>query len=319
MRNVTRVSPEVRAAAAVWLARIRSDDKTVADEYKFREWLAQDRAHVAAFEAMTDIWETMGAARRRPAQADETPVFFSRRRLMVGGAATAAAVAVALVFRGRAEAAVYETGVGEQHHVVLADGSQAFLDTSTRLRAAFDGKTRAVELLCGRCNFDVLGDDNRPFVVNAAGAQIVAGRTTLDVSREGEDVTVILVRGSAAVSGDQLAAEKPCVLKAGERLVLRRSDVHLDRPDLSRALAWQTGQVVFENATLSEAVRELNRYSVVKLETDTSAAPLRISGVFQVGDNIAFAQLVAELLPVSAHIETNRIQFTKDATRIKKA
>jgi len=183
----------------------------------------------------------------------------------------------------------------EQHHVVLADGTQAFLDTSTRLRAVFDGKTRTVELLCGRCNFDVLGDDYQPFVVNAAGAQIVAGHTTLDVSREGEDVTVILVRGSAAVSGGRLAAEKPCVLKVGERLVLRRSDVHLDRPDLSRALAWQTGQAVFENATLSDAVLELNRYSVVKLEADTSTAPLRVSGVFHVGDNVAFARLVAEL------------------------
>jgi transmembrane sensor len=310
-----RVPEKARAEAAAWFARIRSDAKTAADESVFREWLAEDTAHVAAFEAMTDVWETLGRARRQPIAERTSSSSVSRRQWMLAGGAAAAMASVALVLRGGAEAAVYETGVGEQHHVVLADGTQAFLDTSTRLRMAFDGTTRLVKLECGRCNFNVVGDDKRPFEVDAAGAKIVAGHTSLDVARDGEDVIVFLIRGSAAVTGGGLAVEKPCVLEPGERLTLKRSSRHLDKPDLTRALAWQTGQIVFENVTLAEASKELNRYSVVKLEADRSAEHLRISGVFQVGDNVAFAQLATRLLPVAVRIEADRVQFTKDASR----
>jgi transmembrane sensor len=83
-------------------------------------------------------------------------------------------------------------------------------------------------------------------------------------------------------------------------------------------LAWQTGQIVFENVTLAEAARELNRYSVVKIDTDFAVAPLRISGVFHVGDNVAFAQLAAQLLPLAVHVETDRVQLTKAASREEK-
>jgi transmembrane sensor len=318
MSEVVKVPESVKADAAVWLARMRSDGKTAADEGAFRKWLSEDPSHVVAFEALTDIWETLGSARRKPAQTRAAASSFSRRQWMMAGGASVVAATVALVIRGRAEASVFETGIGEQHHVVLTDGTQAFLDTSTRLRANFDGTTRSIELECGRCNFDVRSDDVRPFVVNASAAKIVAGRTTFDVARDGEDVTVVLIRGSAAVSGRGLAAEKPCVLKPGERLSLRRSGVLLDKPDLTRALAWQTGQIMFENVTLADAARELNRYSVIKLETDPSASPLRISGVFHVGDNVAFAQLATQLLPVSIRVEADRVYFTKDALRERK-
>jgi transmembrane sensor len=319
MSDGVKTPESVKADAAVWLARLRSDTKTAADENAFRKWLGEDPSHIAAFEEMTDIWEALGSARRTPAETRAaTTSLFSRRNWMMASGATAVAATVALFVRSRAEASVYETGVGEQHHVVLADGTQAFLDTSTRLRANFDGAMRVIELESGRCNFDVKGDDARPFVVNAADTKIVAGRTTLDVSRAGEDVTVVLIRGSAAVIGRGFAAEKPCVLKPGERLSLRSSGTQLDKPDLMRTLAWQTGQIVFENVTLAEAARELNRYSVIKLEADPSAAPLRISGVFHVGDNVAFAQLATGLLPVSIRVRADRVEFTKNSSREKK-
>lgn len=318
MSALVKSPEEARAEAAFWLARLRADTKSAADETAFRTWLSEHPANAAAFEAMTDIWETLGRARRRPVEVRAETHAFSRRRLVMAGGAAMAVVTAGLLIRGSAEAAVYETGVGEQRHVVLGDGTQAFLDTSTRLRMAYDGTTRQIDLECGRCNFDVMASDKRPFVVNAADTKIVAGRTTLDVARNGEDVTVVLIRGSASVSGGRLAAEKPCVLKPGERLVLQRSGMHLDKPDLARALAWQTGQIVFENVTLAEAARELNRYSVVKIDTDLAVAPLRISGVFHVGDNVAFAQLAAQLLPISVHVENDRVQLVRSAPRERK-
>ena len=77
MTRVTRVSPEFRAEAAAWLARLRADDKTEADERAFRLWLAEDRLHTAAFEAVTEVWEAAGAPSTEPAR--HMPVLTRRR------------------------------------------------------------------------------------------------------------------------------------------------------------------------------------------------------------------------------------------------
>lgn len=319
MPGPVTISEQTKAEAAAWMARIRSDSKTPADEIGFRKWLAEDSSHPAAFEAMSDVWEALGSVRRKPAAVvPQSTSLLSRRRLVFAGGAAAAVSGIVLLARSRAEASVFETGVGEQHHVVLADGTQAFLDTSTRLRTTYSGTTRLVELEYGRCNFDVMGDDVRPFMVRAADAWIVTGITTVDVARQGDDVCVVLVRGSASVSGGPLAEQTPCVLAPGERLTMGHSAYRLDHPDLTRVQAWQTGQIVFENSTLSDAAHELNRYSTVKLEADAAVAPLRISGVFRVGDNVAFSRLAAQLLPVAVHVETNRILFTKTARNAPK-
>ena len=53
---------------------------------------------------------------------------------------------------------------------------------------------------------------------------------------------------------------------------------------------------MFEDTRLSEAVAEMNRYSVVGLEVQgRDLGEKRISGVYRNGDSIAFAKTVAVL------------------------
>lgn len=317
MSPVVKVSPEVRAEAAMWLARLRADDKSAADEQAFHAWLSKDRSHVAAFEAMTELWEVAGRAQSRT-PSRSTPFFASRRQLVLGGVATASVGTALVLLKQRAYAGTYQTAVGEQRHIVLADGTQAFLDTDTCIRADLGGDTRSIDLKQGRCNFNVMESDSRPFVVNADVHRIVAGQTTLSVERQGETVSVVVQHGSAAVSGGRLAPEQPCVLKAGDRLTVSRTQFRVDRPNLTQALAWQTGQAVFENDTLATVIQEMNRYSEVKLTTsDAATAQMRISGAYRVGDNVAFARSVIALLPMTARVEPNRIVFEKNITRTK--
>ena len=99
-------------------------------------------------------------------------------------------------------------------------------------------------------------------------------------------------------------------MKAGDRLVTEAATATatLDKPDLTPLLAWQTGQAIFENTPLSEAVREMNRYSTAKLEVDDGrVAALRVSGAYRVGDNSAFAHSVASLLPIAVREESGRM------------
>lgn len=319
MSRVTKIPPEIRAEAAAWLARLRADDKDSVDERAFRAWLAQDTSHAAAFEAVTEVWEAAGAVRPELPRPKSAPAILTRRRAVLAGVSALAVVGSLLALRQRANARTYETAVGEQKHVVLADGTQAFLDTDTCMLVSFDSKTRVIDFERGRCNFRVTDGDSRPFVVNASLRCIVAGRSDFDVQRDNADVAVVLLEGSATVSGARGLSRNPCLLKAGDRLVVAHDRAQIDRPNLARVLAWQTGEAVFENDALADAVREMNRYSAVKLEAhDSVVAQMRISGVYHVGDNVAFARSVAALLPVSLEVGANQIRLIGNPARAER-
>jgi transmembrane sensor len=203
--------------------------------------------------------------------------------------------------------------VGEQKHVTLPDGTQVFLDTDTRIRAVMGKQARTVTLDKGRASFRINTDPACPFIVDAAACRVVAARRekptdaaqdSFDIRRDGEMVSVVVVQGQATVAHlaeAKAASQAPPagdVLEPGDRAVVTAAATpQLDRPNLAPLLAWQSGQAIFENQTLAEAVKEMNRYSTVKLAVmDPNLADLRLSGVYRMGDNVAFARSVATLL-----------------------
>jgi transmembrane sensor len=58
--------------------------------------------------------------------------------------------------------------------------------------------------------------------------------------------------------------------------------------------AWQRGQLIFDDTSLSEAVAEFNRYGSNKIAIDGPAVgKIRVGGVFRIGDPASFAQAMA--------------------------
>jgi len=164
--------------------------------------------------------------------------------------------------------------VGEQKHVALDDGSQLFLDAQSRISVAFTDTERTVDMQYGRANFRVVPDLKRPFVVEAAQRRIVATRCNFDVRCEDGQVQVVLIHGEANV---KLAAAKDGqsqILRSGERLLASNEVEKLDKPDLTRVLAWQSGYEMFDKEDLAQAVEEMNRYSTARLEVDPSVATM---------------------------------------------
>ncbi|MDR3527391.1 MAG: FecR domain-containing protein [Rhizomicrobium sp.] len=315
MAFVNEIPPQIRAEAAAWLARLRADDKNAIDEAAFRVWLASDARHPRAFEAVTEAWELAGAAWSEPVVGPQ-PVLRNRRAVLAGAGSLAVA-AIGFTFWQSAEAGVFETGIGEQKHAVLPCGTQVFLDTDTRIHTSYDSTSRVVTLERGRCNFHVLGSDSRPFAVDASDERIAAARATFDVRRDGDTVCVVLTQGLARIDAKNGSWREN--LTSGDRVVAGHGGRRKDRPSLVPLLAWQMGQVVFDNDTVASAIHEMNRYSVVKLAVeDTDIAQMRISGVYRVGDNAAFAHSVATLLPVMLEFNTDQVRLELDPARVKK-
>jgi transmembrane sensor len=217
------------------------------------------------------------------------------------------------LFLRSASAKVYETDVGEQKHVALDDGSQLFLDAKTRISVAFSDTERSVDMQYGRVNFRVVPDLKRPFVVEAAERRIVATRCSFDVRCEDGQVQVVLIHGEADVKPAAAKDGQSQTLRAGERLVASNEIEKLDKPDLTRILAWQTGYENFDKEDLAQAVEEMNRYSTARLEVDPSVANLKVSGVYRVGDNGAFARSLAKLLPIAIRQNGDVLLLTADS------
>ena len=127
----------------------------------------------------------------------------------------------------------------------------------------------------------------------------MATRCNFDVRCEDGQVQVVLIHGEVDVkplSAPQSRGER---LTAGERLVASNDIEKRDKPDMTHVLAWQSGYEMFDKEDLAQAAEEMNRYSTAKLAVDPSVAGLKVSGLYRVGDNSAFAQSLSKLLPIT--------------------
>ena len=304
---------DIENEAATWLARLHADRCDSADQVAFRAWLNQSPAHASAFEDATMVWETAGSLPRSMLQTPKK-ARIGRREVLAGIAVTTVAAGAVMVTSNKAAAKVYETKVGERQRIILSDNSAVTLDTDTRIIVTFTDSHRRIDLERGRVNFQTVPDARRPFIVSAAHNSVVADYSQFDVRRDGERLSVILLSGRASV---QVGVNR-VNLSHGQRLVSSRDGLHLDNPNLLPLLAWQMGQAILDDETLDDAVAEMNRYSEIKLTIgNREIANMRVSGVYKVGDNLAFARSVARLLPLRVTQAGDRVMLFMDSKRMR--
>jgi transmembrane sensor len=321
-----------RAEAAAWLARLHGDARSAADEVAFQRWLRADPAHEAAFTAVTAAWDAVGGlkhehltrsdagARREAGLPSSGQMRLLERRGVLAGAGALVLAGAGIGTWRQAHAGVYETALGELRRISLEDGSELLLDTETRVRVRFDDQVRGVQLSRGCVHCQIAADPVRPFLIQAADRQVLALNSIVDVRSDVGGLQVLCLDGQATVSDAAMrSGNGGRLLRAGERLRAAPARAGLvDRPDLVPLTAWQSGRAVFKDVTLPQAVDEMNRYSRVKLRVaDARLAPLRLSGVYQTGDNQAFAKSVAALLPVAVRrANRNEVELVGDAQRM---
>lgn len=287
----------VRSEASVWLAVLRSSERSPEMEATFEAWLDEDAAHHRAFFAITRTWQLLGAAGAQ-LRADQRRKKLHRQRL-VGAMAACLVVAVGVPAWFAAFPVQHlETQHGELRTVVLSDGSRVTLNTGTRMAVRYMFNRRSIKLEKGEAAFDVAHDKRRPFVVSADGEDIAALGTSFIVRTLAEgQLGVTLTEGRLKLTRSAAGPKaEPIVLTAGQGWTPRGGVRQLASSDLEQAAAWRRGEVVFNNTSLSAAVTEMNRYGGKPLYLDVSQADeFKISGVFRIEDGDAFAKTLAAL------------------------
>ncbi len=323
--RLNKIAPRrIRAQAAAWVTDLHGPDRGAALEARVRRWIQEDPRHAAAFELATEAWQRSGnLPGYLPKRTSGSSQSGSRPRasvLALAGMAAVCAVFITVVYILRDNTLV--TGPAEQRSVELSDGTQVSLNANSRVLVQYDDHVRKVTLASGEALFDVVKHQSRPFVVVVGDRKVIAMGTSFLVRREeptGSAFAVTLVEGQVAIEPISWPNVLPSnrvvglkLLNPGERLRFAGSATEkVDSPALDRITAWQRGQLIFDDTSLSEAAAEFNRYGKKQLVIDDlEVGKLRVGGVFRIGGPISFAQAVAREYHLQIITRGNTIVLT---------
>ncbi len=343
MSDVTRLltRAEIDEAAAVWTWRMDSSTVSAADQQSFETWLRKDPRHRRAFDELSTVWKSLDALAE--AKRDEKIATFSARpagffrhgqaRWWAAAAAATLVVATITAFfvqNGR-ETQTLATAVGQQRSVTLADGSIVTLNTNTIIETDLRRNLREIYLRKGEAHFQVAHDRSRAFLVHAGNAVVRAVGTQFEVRLLGDrQVGVVVNEGRVevqstapiAAASTRNAANRPALsihsLQAGQQLSSAGGNyavLPVSTQQLTSALAWREGAIVFDGEALSEAVSEIERYTDARIVvSDPRTAAMRVGGRFRTGDIQEFFDALKTALPVSIRRAPNGVVFI-DASR----
>jgi transmembrane sensor len=296
--------------AREWAVRVQSSDVTRRELLALDSWLKADPRNAEAYARVNKISHLGLMLRDYPEERSRLRGYSKLRESVApyrprnlaqwhwataGGAAAFGAIAALSFLLAPAfftSSIEYASGRGEQRQVALADGSRMLVNTESEVRVDFTGRERAIELARGEAFFEVAKDATRPFVVRTASAEVRAIGTKFTVRRLDSDTEVIVTEGRVQVRRDgkttsSAAATQPVAVVPGHlaRVGSTSQPVQVASIDAARATAWTVGNVEFEEATLAEVIRDVNRYAAREfLIDDPSLADIRLTGRFRLGD-----------------------------------
>jgi transmembrane sensor len=190
----------------------------------------------------------------------------------------------------------FQTKVGEQHSVLLADGSRVTLNTASKIEVRLRAGHRDVKLLQGEALFEIAHDTQRPFDVYAGNVVVRAVGTRFDIDRRATRTTVTVVEGRVAMIAAGSATGTLPVLSARDRVIVDSAGPRAveHNVNLAETTAWTQHQLVFHHRPLGEIAEEFNRYNVGRIEIrSASLRKQEVTGTFRSNEVASFMAVLA--------------------------
>lgn len=301
---------EILEEAAAWFVEFRDIDgdggADALTQRNFDVWLRRSPENIRAYLEIAGTWADlpaaqagapidtaalMAAARDCAKVVSLAPLDRSRSLVRSAKRPRLAAAAGVLLACGAAFLAwsqrnvSYETGIGEQRFVTLADGSTVVLNARSRMAVRFDEGGRHIELLAGQALFDVAADSRRPFVVTSGETRVRAVGTQFDVYKKRTGTVVTVVEGRVAISSPAIEQKNP-LISAGEQVTVTPDAIRAPAAvDIAAATAWTQRRLVFNATRLADVAEEFNRYNPRPLIVEDEAlGQIHISGIYSSTD-----------------------------------
>jgi transmembrane sensor len=197
----------------------------------------------------------------------------------------------------------YQTAIGEQQTVTLADGSSVYLNSASALNQSYSREQRRIELLAGEAEFKVSKDKDRAFIVVADNQEIKALGTDFVVKMTEHSIKVSVVESAVQVSEPTQSSIDPVTVHTGEQVNIPGGQ----RPDpvtainIHHASPWRSNRLIFESEPLSQVVEDINRYRPGHVFLSRpSLGNLKVSGVFSIQEIDNLLGVIGKTLPVKS-------------------
>jgi transmembrane sensor len=311
---------DIESIASQWLERRDGEGWNDAQQAELEAWLAESRAHRAAYWRLKAAWnqaERLVALKAAPLERSPSLPRNRMRPLMFRAAAAFAVIAVvgivARYYFVEPAPRLYTTAVGERKTLTLGDGSLIELNTDTRLRIA-SGDARKVWLERGEAFFQIKHDEAHPFFVLAGEHRVVDLGTKFLIRQDAARTEVALMEGSARFESTA-ANNKSAILKPGDIAYATADAMSVTKaPErtLANALGWRHGVIIFDRTTLAEAASEMNRYNTKQIVIlDPAAARLTIHGRFPSNDTNAIVNVAQDVFALRVQNRGNEILISR--------
>lgn len=197
------------------------------------------------------------------------------------------------------------TPKGRQFNLRLSDGTQVWLNAGSTLRypIRFSEMNRVVEVT-GEAYFEVAHNAKQPFLVkidNHAEVLVLGTKFNVDAYKDNASINTTLIEGSVRISNgvsyDKEQAEQKArrekssvVLKPGQQAVtpvVESSDQlasssplirGVSDADINKIMAWKRGYFSFQNASLHEVMKQLERWYDIEVVYEKDIPDIRFMG-----------------------------------------
>ncbi|ANE53195.1 FecR family protein [Flavisolibacter tropicus] len=156
------------------------------------------------------------------------------------------------------------TPKGRHFMLMLQDGTKVWLNSASSLRypTSFTGSERKV-FITGEAYFEVAKDATKPFRVMVNGkaeVEVIGTHFNINAYEDESILKTTLLEGAVKISPSVLSTSA-VVLKPGQQAQLIQAQINVvDDVNVSSVVAWKDGLFNFENMSLSEVMKQLERW-----------------------------------------------------------
>jgi transmembrane sensor len=294
--------------ASEWVQRLNeSNDQVVTDQWM--QWCAADAMNLPSFEQMQRLWNAFpegSATILHPPPLENR--LRNRTRLIALAASIALLVGAAGWFALRySDDRMFETAVGEQRGINLADGSRLDLAPDSLISTHFTLAQREVRLVRGQAFFGVAHNVVRPFIVHAHSLTVTAVGTQFDVRINPSGTAVTVGEGRVTVTPDMERAGSGSrsnteIVRAsvGQRVTFSQSAHRLSVTTVDSKIAgsWRGGTLQFVGESLEDVINAINRYTAPSIVVAPAFQQTRFTGTVSPSKVHDWLKALEQIYPV---------------------
>ncbi|MGF7231771.1 FecR family protein [Arachidicoccus sp.] len=197
---------------------------------------------------------------------------------------------------------------GRQFQLVLPDGTRVWLNASSSITypTAFSGKERKVSI-SGEAYFEVVHNRAMPFKVEVGGQIVEDLGTHFNIMAYPDEkmIATTLVEGSIKLINGHVNR----ILKPGQQARLDKLSgiIALKDIDTSQIIAWVHGQIVLDNTSIAELMRQISRWYNVDVQINGDFTKRQFGGTIDRNVNLSYVLDALKANGIDAKLQDNKV------------